>query len=376
MAPRLSAALIVRDEAEWLPGCLDALEGLASEIVVVDTGSADGTPDIARDRGCRVIERSWTGDFSAARNAALDHCGGAWIFVIDADERVAETDHAAFRALLDGPPAGYRFTTRNYSAQPGRSGFVPCPPGDPSARGMPGWLPSTKVRLFPNEAHLRFEGRVHELVNPSLERAGVPILDVDIPVHHYAELKPPGKIRAKQLHYLALGRAKVAENPRDPNAHAELARQLSDLGEHAAAAAAYREALALAPNDAGLLKDLGGALHLAGHAGPALQALALCVRADPELADGWRNLGVVYADGEAWEKAAECFARAIACTPEDAELHRYASIALEAAGQVEAALSAARQALALQPYLDLHRDRADELAKRAGSAPSKERPAG
>ncbi|HVT78222.1 MAG TPA: glycosyltransferase, partial [Acidimicrobiales bacterium] len=99
----VSACMIVRDEAENLPGCLAALEGMVDEIVVCDTGSTDDTREIARAAGAVVIETEWTDDFAAARNTALGACTGTWVLWIDADDRL-RGDPAAFRKVLAGNP--------------------------------------------------------------------------------------------------------------------------------------------------------------------------------------------------------------------------------------------------------------------------------
>ena len=69
--PVLSACLIVKNEARYLDGCLRSLGGLVDEVVVVDTGSTDGSERIARKRGARVFDFEWTDDFAAARPAWL-----------------------------------------------------------------------------------------------------------------------------------------------------------------------------------------------------------------------------------------------------------------------------------------------------------------
>lgn len=97
--PLLSAVLIVRDEEELLPGCLESLSRIADEIIVHDTGSLDRTRDIARAAGATVTEGVWTDDFGAARTAALGPASGMWVLVVDADERVI-TDPALLRARL------------------------------------------------------------------------------------------------------------------------------------------------------------------------------------------------------------------------------------------------------------------------------------
>ena len=81
----LSAALIVRDEAEQLDGCLESLHGLVDEIVVVDTGSVDATPEIARSHGAVLEFDPWRDDFSAARNVSFEAATGDWMMFLDVD---------------------------------------------------------------------------------------------------------------------------------------------------------------------------------------------------------------------------------------------------------------------------------------------------
>src|SRR3712207_217693 len=83
----LDAVLIVRDEARNLPDCLAALDGVVDTVRVHDTGSVDGTPDLAARLGATVTRGAWTDDFAAARNAAQAHCTARWILSVDADDR-------------------------------------------------------------------------------------------------------------------------------------------------------------------------------------------------------------------------------------------------------------------------------------------------
>ncbi len=351
--------MIVRDEAAHLPECLADLAGLADEICVVDTGSADNTVDIARAFGCRLAFFPWRDDFAAARNESLRLCRGEWVFVIDADERIAAADRPRLRALTDaGPRCCYRFITRNYTNEAHLSDFTPCAPGDPFACGFAGWHPSGKVRLFPNHVGARFEGRVHELVNRSLESQGIAVVDSAIPVHHYPLARPAETVRRKREHYLRLGIEKRRERPDDPHAAAELGAQYMELGDYAAAAAAYRDAVRLdaaaveksggAPNPA-WLRELGGALHLAGRSEEAAQALRIALKLAPESPGGWRNLGVVQAARNAWSEARDCFARAAALAPHDSEIRRHHAVALARTGEMDAAAAEARAALHCNP---------------------------
>lgn len=77
--------MIVKDEAEHLPRCLESCAGLFDEIVVVDTGSTDDTKEIAQSFGAKVFDFEWCDDFAAARNESLRHATGEWMMWLDAD---------------------------------------------------------------------------------------------------------------------------------------------------------------------------------------------------------------------------------------------------------------------------------------------------
>lgn len=94
--PLLGACLIVRDEENNLPACFDSLDTLAptlAEVCVYDTGSVDGTVELCRARGAKVVEGYWDGDFARARNEALAMTSATWTLIIDADEQlIADQD--------------------------------------------------------------------------------------------------------------------------------------------------------------------------------------------------------------------------------------------------------------------------------------------
>jgi glycosyltransferase involved in cell wall biosynthesis len=121
-SPTVSACLIVRDEEQVLARCLDSIAGLYDQLVIIDTGSTDGTPSIAaryradftRFTGCNSPD-GLIMDFAAARNVALASAKCDWILQIDADEILtsgadairrhineSRYDHIAFSILSDG----------------------------------------------------------------------------------------------------------------------------------------------------------------------------------------------------------------------------------------------------------------------------------
>lgn len=115
----LSAFIICLNEEAALGPCLDSLEGMG-EIVIVDSGSTDGTLGLIQsyiDRGfpIRLFEEKWRG-YAGQKQFALDQCSGDWCFNIDADERLDEALKAVLPKLLAVEPdiVGWRVARRPY----------------------------------------------------------------------------------------------------------------------------------------------------------------------------------------------------------------------------------------------------------------------
>lgn len=96
----ISFCMMVRDESENLPRCLDSIKDVADEIVVVDTGSLDNTVEIAKSYGAKVYEHPWENDFSLHRNQSISYATGDWVFIIDADEELVIEDKEALVKFL------------------------------------------------------------------------------------------------------------------------------------------------------------------------------------------------------------------------------------------------------------------------------------
>ena len=112
--PKVSVTIITLNEAEHVGPALDSA-AWADEIVLVDSGSTDGTQDIAREKGATVLSRDWSGwidqkNFSAERDA------NDWIFSLDADERIPAPLAGEIREVLAGEPPlrGYRVPRVTY----------------------------------------------------------------------------------------------------------------------------------------------------------------------------------------------------------------------------------------------------------------------
>jgi len=85
---KISLCMIVRNEEKNLARCLNSAKGKVDEIIIVDTGSKDGTKSIAEKYGAKIIDFEWCDDFAAARNVGIEVATGDWILVLDADEEL------------------------------------------------------------------------------------------------------------------------------------------------------------------------------------------------------------------------------------------------------------------------------------------------
>jgi glycosyltransferase involved in cell wall biosynthesis len=145
----LSAILIARNAAAQLPDCLASL-AFCDEIVVVDSGSEDGTPEVARQLGARVIETSWRG-FGPQKQFAVEQAAHDWVLCIDADERVSDPLRQTIISELAAPlRSAYRFARCNrFMGRYLRHG-----------EGYPDW----SLRLFDRRQARWSDDAVHEKV--------------------------------------------------------------------------------------------------------------------------------------------------------------------------------------------------------------------
>jgi len=221
----LSAAIIVKDDADRLDACLMSLQGLVDQIVVVDTGSTDHSVAIAEELGAVVAHEPWQGDFAAPRNRSLDLATGDWILHVDPDEQV-HGDFEDARASLDRAAGCVAFRVR----------FVP---------GV-GWTPSRECRLWRNRADIRFHGRIRETVIPSIRAAAdayaLQIQPFDrITIHGLGDEGRRADRRARDEPLLL---SELARHPDRPSVYDHLARLYEAAGDAERAVETWKQGIA------------------------------------------------------------------------------------------------------------------------------------
>lgn len=339
--PRLSLAMIVKDEAHCLGRALSSVKGLWDELVVVDTGSADRTVTIAEGFGAQVSHFPWTGSFAEARHASLAACTGDWILLLDADEAIDPLDHAAIREALAADVAAHRLIHRNYF----RSGTFIGLEG-PAQRNesrytegcaFPHYSDARSLRLFRNLPGLTFEGRLHAMPDPWLERGGHRIGLLDAVVHHYGKTDP-GREQAKVRAYFEMAKADAEGEPDNSQFQYDLIQQallaeewevalkavethqrlqpkspfvvlfggglaLQRLGRHSSALAYFEGILQQDPRNAAALAAAGESLWLLGRLEEAQARFAAGLEAEPGYSRTYLKLAELIEGSGLWEDA-------------------------------------------------------------------------
>lgn len=147
--PKLSVIIITNNEARNIRRVLDSIK-FADEIILNDSGSTDGTLDIAQSYRCKIIRSDFAG-FGVAKQAALEAATSDWVLSIDADEEVDEALAAAIKTAIDGTEyAGYLLNRK--------SQFL--------GRWMlhSGWYPDYLPRLFRRDKGRFTTDSVHERI--------------------------------------------------------------------------------------------------------------------------------------------------------------------------------------------------------------------
>jgi len=152
--PSLSVVMIVKNEEKDLPRCLESIKDIATEIVILDTGSTDNTVEIAKSFGARVEYFEWCNDFSAARNESLKYATSDWILRMDADEYMLEIDKIRLLHCINS----------------GKAEVYICPMISPVKNGI---QVDKNVRLIKNHLGIYFTFPIHETVFFSVRELGL-----------------------------------------------------------------------------------------------------------------------------------------------------------------------------------------------------------
>ncbi len=147
---RISAVIITLDEERNLGRCLDSVRGVADEVVVLDSGSTDGTERIARERGAVFLHQDWLG-YGRQKNAAVERAANEWVLSLDADEALSDELRGSILGLKAAGPGAEAYEVNRLNWYCGR--FL----------RHSGWYPDRKIRLWRKDAARWADTTIHEL---------------------------------------------------------------------------------------------------------------------------------------------------------------------------------------------------------------------
>lgn len=235
---KISLAMIAKNEEKRIARSLKSVQYCVGEMIVVDTGSTDGTKEIARSIGATVLDYPFQGDFSAARNFSISACREDWILVLDADEFFPISPRFLLEAAVeepnegDNPYKGFYILRHNYEN------------GDQELT-----YSDYVLRLFRNRKGVQYRHRVHETPEESLDpiegRLGTLTA---MPISHYLFDRDQHYLDSKRLAYVAGLLKDIEENPTDASRYDFLGCEYVRMGRLADAERSFQKWVELAPD--------------------------------------------------------------------------------------------------------------------------------
>lgn len=344
----LSLAVIARNEIEGIAPLLGDAAAFCDELVVVDTGSTDGTDEAAAQAGARVERFEWIDDFAAARNYSFDCCTGDWVIWLDADDRVIPEVQSGINQLkaelstparrdVDAVMLEYWYHFRA---------------NDPSSCTFS----FGRERIIRRSAGLRWAGRVHEVISVPSGRIH---FRRDLHVDHRPAAAKRARVGDRNLRILERA---YAEGDRSPRTLFYYGNELRDNNRLQEAMAVYEEYLPVSNlywEKYWALVNLARCARRLEDEDAAMDYLTQALRQDSSRAEAYNELGIHHYRRKQWRRAIPYFsAAASARRPPDGFVTDdhytwmpwdYLSVCLAHVGRTQEALDATVKALIGNP---------------------------
>jgi hypothetical protein len=214
----VTAFFVTRDHERSLGAALRSAAPLADELLVLDTGSKDGTVAVANEAGATVLPVEWHDDFAEPCTAAVRHATGDWLLWMNPDEELIGSDLREQRDRLnDASVFAWQVRVRQVLIE-----------GQPNS-GTEGW----QQRLFRRDAEVAFRGRAHPAFHPPLEALaavrGQVIGSLNLLIHRHAWLSTPTPDKLRFA--VRLLEAELRDRPGQLGYQIELGRNLLWLND-------------------------------------------------------------------------------------------------------------------------------------------------
>lgn len=228
---KLSACMMVKNEEEMLPRCLNSIKHIVDEIIVVDTGSTDSTIEIAQSFGAKIYHHPWEQDFSKHRNQSIGYATGDWFIIIDADEEL-DAYHIKKENLKDklgkAPRELHCFLINLL---------------DKDAKGNIATI-AKSARIFRNGVGVEYRGLVHNTAYYSGK-----VMELDLNLFHYGYALPAPQMQAKYRRTSSMLLKRIENDPHDYAAYFYLCQVYMQMEEPQKAVTYAQQCLDILPTE-------------------------------------------------------------------------------------------------------------------------------
>ena len=285
-------------------------------------------------------------DFSAVRNESLKHATKEWVLVLDADEIIESDDLNKITEIIkDSENDGFLFLQKNYTNDISVAGFV-SETHKKDNKIYTGWYGTLIVRLFRNNKGYKFEGTVHELVEPSIESNNGKIALANISVHHYGNTDPK-IIEKKRKFYLELCKKKIKNNP-SAHSYYELGILYKENDDFENAVKSLKKAVELDSKHRLAFFELGIINEQKKNYDDAIKYYTESLRIKND-SNAYENLGVCYLKKGNIENAYANLKKAMLLNPNKYSIYNNLGAVLERNGNYDGAAQVLEIAIKLNP---------------------------
>jgi len=293
--PTLSLCIITKNEEKYLEQCINSVRGIADEIIVVDTGSTDGTKEIAKKFNAKIYDFEWSDSFSAAKNEAISHATKDWILVLDADEVIEEKDLGKIRNAIENPGenAAFALEQRSYinshfeGAERSNADFK-------LVKDYPFFISHRLVRLFKNNLGLKFRHRVHELIEDSIREKNLKFPNLDAALHHFGSVKDEKHIQEKTEFYKKLIFKQLEDEPDNARYCYQAARMFLGEGNFTSALKYFESTAKIDQNYRLVFSEIAKIYLQMRDFNRAAEFFKKSIKQKPDDISGYNNLSVSY----------------------------------------------------------------------------------
>ncbi len=308
MPQTISLCMITKNEEKYLEQCLNSVKDIVDEVVIVDTGSTDKTKEIAKKFKAKIFDLKWNDNFSEARNESLKHATKEWILVLDADETLDNSAKDKIKEDIEKdnvdafsmPQLNY---TNEYIKHPD---FVPI-----NNAKFKGYFTAYIARLFRRSKDTYYKFYVHEIVEYSIIKSNKKIEILDVPIHHYQELKGLDHVQKKQQYYMLLLAKNISDYPEYAVNYDHMAVMYHTYEKNIQKAVDYvKKAIGLEPMNIDYRLHLSCLLNEVGDYGQSMDCLkeAIKIKEDERI---YRLLGLTYYKLKKYDESVESYEKAL-----------------------------------------------------------------